>query len=163
MIIGVDTNPQKEIAGRRVGLTNFLNPVRTDQDIVATIREITGGGADYAFECVGSSAILSQAVESTRIGWGTTVTIGILPGDERVELRPRALQEGRRLIGSYLGNVKTQTELPLLADWYAEGKLHLDDLVSHRIGLEEIASGFAMLTDGRAQSGYLLPTHQQSM
>lgn len=149
-IIGVDTNPEKEIAGRAIGLTHFLNP-RITPDVVGAIREITGGGADYAFECVGSSTILSQAVESTRIGWGTTVTIGILPGDERVDLRPRALQEGRRLMGSYLGNVKTRSELPLLVDWYAEGKLHLDALISHRIGLDEVAAGFGMLADGRAR------------
>ncbi|SMH54744.1 alcohol dehydrogenase catalytic domain-containing protein [Mesorhizobium australicum] len=160
-IIGVDTNPEKEIAGRAIGLTHFLNP-RTVPDVVETIRGITGGGADYAFECVGSSAILSQAVESTRIGWGTTVTIGILPGDERVDLRPRALQEGRRLMGSYLGNVKTRSELPLLVDWYAEGKLHLDALISHRIRLDRIADGFGMLSDGRARRvviGFDEPPH----
>jgi S-(hydroxymethyl)glutathione dehydrogenase/alcohol dehydrogenase len=149
-IIGVDTNPSKEEASRRLGVTHFLDP-RIAPDIVATIRALTGGGADYAFECVGSSKILSQAVESTRVGWGTTVTIGILPGEERVDLRSRALQEGRRLVGSYLGNIKTRSELPLLADWYAEGKLHLDDLISHRIKLDQIASGFAMLADGHAR------------
>ena len=149
-IIGVDTNPDREEASRRLGVTHFIDP-RMTPDIVAIIREITGGGADYAFECVGSSKILSLAVESTRIGWGTTVTIGILPGDERVDLRPRALQEGRRLMGSYLGNIKTRSELSLLADWYAEGKLHLDDLISHRIKLDQIANGFAILADGRAR------------
>lgn len=149
-IIGVDTNPDREPTGRALGLTHFLDP-RVAGDVVGAIRDITSGGADYAFECVGSAPILSQAVESTRIGWGTTVTIGILPGEERVDLRPRALQEGRRLIGSYLGNIKTRAELPLLADWYAEGKLHLDDLISHRIALEDIAGGFAMLDDGRAR------------
>lgn len=149
-IIGVDSNPEKEAAARRLGLTHFLDP-RNTPDIVAAIRDITGGGADYAFECVGSSSVLSQAVESTRIGWGTTVTIGILPGDERADLRPRALQEGRTLMGSYLGNIKTRTELPLLVDWYAEGKLHLDDLISHHIDLDHIAKGFDMLARGRAR------------
>lgn len=146
-IIGVDTNPAKEETARRLGVTHFLVP-RPGLDIVAAIREITDGGADYAFECVGSAKILSQAVESTRIGWGTTVTIGILPGEERVDLRPRALQEGRRLMGSYLGNVKTRSELPRLVEWYAEGKLHLDELISHRIGLDDVATGFDMLSNG---------------
>ena len=149
-IIGAEPKPGQGGVGPAVGVTHFVDP-RTAGDIVAAIRGITDGGADYAFECVGSSRILSQAVESTRIGWGTTVTIGILPGDERVDLRPRALQEGRRLMGSYLGNVKTRSQLPLLADWYAQGKLHLDDLISHRIGLEAIAEGFEMLADGRAR------------
>jgi S-(hydroxymethyl)glutathione dehydrogenase/alcohol dehydrogenase len=149
-IIGIDTNSSKESAGRKVGVTHFLNPAH-DDNIVDAIREITGGGADYAFECVGSQMVLSQAVESTRIGWGTTVTIGILPGDQQIALRPRALQEGRRLMGSYLGNIKTRSQLPLLADWYAEDKLSLDDLISHRIGLEDIAHGFDMLADGSAR------------
>lgn len=149
-IIGVDTNPAKEEAARRLGVTHFIDP-RATADVVGAVRDITGGGADYAFECVGASAILSQAVESTRIGWGTTVTIGILPGDQRVDLRPRALQEGRRLMGSYLGNIKTRSELPLLADWYAEGKLHFDDLISHRIGLAEIRAGFHLLAIGEAR------------
>ena len=149
-IIGVDINPATEATARLLGVTHFLNP-RTCGDVTGAIRDITGGGADYAFECVGSSSILSQAVESTRIGWGTTVTIGILPGDQRVDLRPRALQEGRRLMGSYLGNIKTRSELPLLADWYAEGKLHLDDLISHRIRLADIAGGFALLAAGKAR------------
>lgn len=149
-IIGVDTNAAKEETARRLGVTHFIDP-GSDPDVVAAIRGITSGGVDYAFECVGSSKILSQAVESTRIGWGVTVTIGILPGDERVDLRPRALQEGRRLMGSYLGNIKTRSELPLLADWYAEGKLHLDDLISHRIALSEIRTGFEMLARGKAR------------
>jgi S-(hydroxymethyl)glutathione dehydrogenase / alcohol dehydrogenase len=149
-IIGVDTNPEKEATARLLGVTHFLNP-RVTSDVVGAVREITRGGADYAFECVGSATILSQAVESTRIGWGTTVTIGILPGEERIYLRPRALQEGRRLLGSYLGNIKTRTELPALADWYADGRLHLDDLISHRLELEDIAQGFAMLRDGSAR------------
>jgi S-(hydroxymethyl)glutathione dehydrogenase / alcohol dehydrogenase len=149
-IIGVDTNPAKEATARHLGLTHFINP-QTIGDVVGAVREISGGGADYAFECVGSSKVLAQAVESTRTGWGTTVTIGILPGDERINLRPRALQEGRRLLGSYLGNIKTRTELPLLADWYADGKLHLDELISHRIQLEEIGHGFALLREGSAR------------
>ncbi|MCO5161341.1 MAG: zinc-binding dehydrogenase [Mesorhizobium sp.] len=149
-IIGVDTNPAKDETARRLGVSHFIDP-RATADVVGAVRGITGGGADYAFECVGSSTILSQAVESTRIGWGTTVTIGILPGDQRIDLRPRALQEGRRLIGSYLGNIKTRSELPLLADWYVEGKLHFDDLISHRIGLQDIATGFDLLARGEAR------------
>ena len=109
LIIGVDTNPMKEAAARAAGVTHFINPRDPDpangekRDIVGLIREITGGGVDYSFECVGNADILRQAVECTRIGWGTTVTLGILPGTQEIALRPRAIQEGRRLIGSYLG------------------------------------------------------------
>ena len=151
MIIGVDTNPLKEAAARVAGITHFINPALGGTDVVGMIRELTGGGADYSFECVGNAAILRQAVECTRIGWGTTVTIGVLPGTQEVALRPRALQEGRRLMGSYLGNIKTRTELPQLVDWYMDGRLRLDNLISHRIGLEEIGHGFDLLAQGAAR------------
>ncbi len=86
-----------------------------------------------------------------RIGWGTTVMLGILPGTQEIALRPRSIQEGRRLIGSYLGNVKTRSELPQLVDLYLEGKLRLDNLISHRIGLEQIGHGFELLASGLAR------------
>lgn len=151
MIIGVDVNPLKEKAAVAAGVTDFINPSQAGTDVVGQIREITGGGADFSFECVGDAAILRQAVECTHIGWGTTVTIGVLPGTEEITLRPRALQEGRRLMGSYLGNIKTRTELPLLVDWYMDGRLRLDNLISHRIGLEDVANGFALLASGEAR------------
>ena len=150
-IIGIDTNPGKEAAARAVGVTHFINPVTLKGDIVGHIRELTDGGADYSFECVGHRDLVRQAVECTRIGWGTIVSIGILPGSQEMVLRPRSLQEGRHLTGSYLGNVKTRTQLPELVDLYADGKLALDDLISHRIGLEDIARGFSMLHDGVAR------------
>lgn len=151
MIIGVDTNPQKEAPARAVGVTHFIDPLKLKGDMVGHIRELTGGGADYSFECVGHQDLLRKAVECTRIGWGTTVTIGVLPGAQEVVLRPRSLQEGRRLMGSYLGNVKTRTQLPELVELYADGQLSLDDLISHRIRLDGIADGFALLRDGLAR------------
>lgn len=149
-IIGIDTNPAKEAAARAAGATEVLNPATTP-DLVGTLREITGGGADYAFDCVGGTDLLRTAVESTRIGWGTTVSIGIFPGSQEIALRPRAIQEGRRLIGSYLGNIKTRSQLPQLADWYAEGRLRMENLISHRIGLDDIGHGFDLLRRGEAR------------
>lgn len=150
-IIGIDTNPTKEAPARTAGITHFIDPAASNADLVGLIRELTGGGADYSFECVGRAALVRQAVECTRIGWGTTVMIGVLPGAEEVTLRPRSIQEGRRLIGSYLGNVKTRSELPQLVDWYMDGRIALDNLVSHRIALDDIAKGFASLADGSAR------------
>ena len=150
MIVGIDTNPSKEPFARAAGITHFVDP-STTRDIVGLIREITGGGADYSFECVGSAAILRQAVECTRIGWGTTVMLGILPNTQEVALRPRSLQEGRRLMGSYLGNVKSRSELPQLVDLYLEGRVSLDNLISHRMGLAEIGRGFELLASGVAR------------
>ena len=151
MIIGVDSNPAKEPFARAAGATHFLDASAPGFDAVGMIRELTGGGADYAFECVGQGDILRQAVECTRIGWGTTVTLGILPGAQEIALRPRSIQEGRRLIGSYLGNVKTRTELPKLVDLYLDGKIKLDNLISHRIGLDQIGHGFDLLASGAAR------------
>ncbi|MCB1476834.1 MAG: alcohol dehydrogenase catalytic domain-containing protein [Rhodobiaceae bacterium] len=151
MIIGVDTNPTKRQAAFAAGATHYVNPKDHGDNLIGVLKEMTGGGADYAFECVGSAKVLSDTVECTRLGWGTAVTIGILPTGEQLQLRPRAIQEGRKLMGSYLGNIKSRSQLPILADWYAEGKLALDDLISHRIALSEIASGFDLLRDGKAR------------
>lgn len=151
IIIGIDTNPAKEAAARAVGATHFINPAEAGDDLVGHIREITGGGADYSFECVGHAGVLRNAVECTRLGWGTTVTLGILPGTQEIALRPRALQEGRRLMGSYLGNIKTRSELPQLVDWYMDGKLSLDGLISHRITLDDIGAGFDLIASGEAR------------
>lgn len=151
MIIGLDTNAAKEEAGRIAGITHFINSGAPGCDPVGLIKDITGGGVDYSFECVGHAAVLRQAVECTRIGWGTTVMLGVLPGSQELALRPRAIQEGRRLIGSYLGNVKTRSELPQLVDWYMERKISLDNLISHRIPLENIGHGFDLLARGEAR------------
>jgi len=151
MIIGVDVNASKEAAARAAGVTHFLDPSTVAGDLVGTIRDLTGGGADYSFECVGNATLLRQAVECTRIGWGTTVMIGVLPGAQEITLRPRSIQEGRRLMGSYLGNVKTRSELPNLVDWYMERKISLDGLISHRIGLRDIGHGFDLLAKGEAR------------
>ncbi len=149
-IIGVDTNPAKEARARKVGLTHFIDASAVGQDIVGLVRELTGGGADYAFECTGHPAVLDNAVECARRGWGTTVMIGVPPGGAPISLRPRAILEGRRLLGSYLGNIKTRSELPQLVDWFMEGKISLDSLISHRIELGAINEGFALLASGEA-------------
>lgn len=151
MIIGVDSNPAKEPYARVAGVTHFLDASAPGMDVLGAIRELTDGGADYAFECVGQADILRQAVECTRIGWGTTVMLGVLPGAQELALRPRSIQEGRRLMGSYLGNVKTRSELPQLVDMYLDGRLRLDNLISHRIRLDQIGEGFELLASGAAR------------
>jgi S-(hydroxymethyl)glutathione dehydrogenase/alcohol dehydrogenase len=148
-IIGVDTNPAKEKTARIAGLTDFVNPKDIAGDLVGHLREITKGGADYAFECVGSAQLWTQAVECTRIGWGTAVMVGIPPSShETIAFRTRSILEGRRIMGCYIGNVKTRSQLPELVDWYMDGRLSLDQLVSARIPLEQINEGFAELKAG---------------
>ena len=150
MIIGVDTNPAKEARARLAGATHFIDASVQGIDIVGLVRELTHGGADYSFECTGHPAVLSNAVEAARRGWGTTVMIGVPPGGAQISLRPRSILEGRRLVGSYLGNIKTRSELPQLVDWYVEGKISLDSLISHRIELAAINEGFGLLASGEA-------------
>lgn len=149
VIIGVDTNPSRETAARAAGATHFVDPAGVE-NLLDHLRELTGGGADYSFECVGNQRVLSDAVECTRRGWGVTVMVGVLPGSQQIELRPRAILEGRRLMGSYLGNIKTRTQLPRLVDRFLEGDLGFDSLISHRIALQDINEGFARLADGSA-------------
>jgi S-(hydroxymethyl)glutathione dehydrogenase/alcohol dehydrogenase len=148
-IIGVDTNPTREATARAAGVTHFVNPNEVE-NLVDRLRELTSGGADYSFECVGNAKVLSDAVECTRKGWGTTVMVGVLPGEDRVSLRPRALLEGRRLMGSYLGNIRTRSEFPRLVDWFMQGRLLFDSLISHRIELNDINDGFERLANGTA-------------
>ncbi|AJE49181.1 zinc-binding dehydrogenase [Celeribacter indicus] len=153
-IIGIDTNTDKEAPARRAGMTHFLNARDFEGDgVVEAIREITGGGADYGFECVGHPVLAQQAVDCTRIGWGTTVLIGIMPGSmtDTIPMRPRSIQAGRSVMGSYLGNIKSLSQFPDLIDWYVEGRLTQDNLISHRIGLEQINEGFELLASGQAR------------
>ena len=151
MIVAVDVNAAKEAGARASGATHFVDSRDLANDaLIGHLHELTGGGADYAFECVGGAHLLRQAVECTRRGWGTTVMVGVLPGTEEVTLRPRSLLEGRKLMGAYLGNVKTRTDLPTLVDWVMERKLTLESLISHRIALDEIEKGFDMLASGQA-------------
>lgn len=150
MIVAVDTNPGKAPVANTSGATHFVNPLDLGEDLVGYLHELTGGGADYSFECVGRANLLRQAVECTRRGWGTTVMVGVPPGGEEVSLRPRAILEGRKLMGSYLGNVRTRSEMPMLIDWAMEKKISLESLISHRITLDEIAYGFELLASGQA-------------
>ncbi len=148
-IIGVDTNPLRETAARAAGVTHFVDPTQVE-NLLDHLRELTDGGADYSFECVGNQKVLSDAVECTRKGWGVTVMVGVLPGSQQIQLRPRAILEGRRLMGSYLGNIKTRTQLPRLVDRFMEGDVSFESLISHRIALQDINDGFARLADGSA-------------
>lgn len=150
MIVGVDTNPARESTARALGATHFVDSKASGARTAGLLHELTGGGADYSFECVGNAAVLRDAVECTRRGWGTTVMIGVPAGGDEIGIRPRAILEGRKLLGSYLGNIKTRSQLPQLVDWFMEGKIALDRLISHRIVLDEINLGLEMLARGDA-------------
>ncbi|WP_395337066.1 zinc-binding dehydrogenase [Novosphingobium sp. BL-8H] len=147
-IIGIDLNPDREAQGKRFGLTHFIDPTSTDP--VAAIRAITGGGADFAFECVGKATLMRQAFESTRIGWGCCVVLGVPADGETMQIVPFDLQLGRTVKGSFMGNVRGRSQLPALLDHYAEGALNLDDLVTHRLPMARVNEGFALMKSGDA-------------
>jgi S-(hydroxymethyl)glutathione dehydrogenase / alcohol dehydrogenase len=147
-IIGVDINPARDAQGRRFGMTHFVDG--GGGDAVARIQELTGGGVDFAFECVGNTRLMAQAFDCTRIGWGCTVVLGVPPDGETLNLVPFALQLGRTVKGSFMGNIKGRSQLPGLLDHYVAGRLNLDDLVTHRLPMAEVNRGFALMKSGEA-------------
>lgn len=150
-IIGVDANPAKEAIARKFGLTHFINARQTD-DVIAAIRALTGGaGADYAFECVGNNTLGPQALEATRMEWGTLVQIGACPpGRDALSVPVSSVLSGRTVTGSFFGKSKPRSDIAKMLDWYSQGKLHSDQLVSHRLPLERINDGFKMMERGES-------------
>jgi len=148
-IVAIDINPAREAIARAHGATHFINP-REVEDVVAKVREITGGGADYTFECVGNVALLSQAIDASNPFWGTVVSVGIPGEGVRMDFDPGTIMTGRKITGSLLGGSRTRTTIPRLVDWHADGVLHLDDLITHRLTLDEINKGFDMMKSGEA-------------
>lgn len=147
-IIGVDVNRDREAQSRAFGVTDFVDPA--DGDVVEQIRAMTGGGADHTFECVGHTGLMEQAFAATRIGWGCCTVLGVPGEGQKMSVLPFDLELGRTLKGSFMGNMKTRSELPRLLDLYAEGKLNLDDLVTHRLPMERVNEGFALMKSGQA-------------
>lgn len=145
-IIGIDSNPAKAELGLQFGMTHFVNPA--DGDVVDQIREITGGGSDYAFECVGHPALINQAIEMTRPEWGIVTLIGV--PKSAFPLNATDIMSGRTVTGSYFGKAKTRTDLRRLAEWVAEGKLNSSKLVTHVMPLDEINRGFELMLSGKS-------------
>lgn len=149
-IIGVDTNPDRADVARLFGATDFVAPGQSGGDLVSTIREMTAGGADYSFECVGNTRLMCQALEMVHPGGGVAVVVGMPPQGETLPVPPDSLLMGRSLMGSFLGNVKTRSQLPLLLQDHLEGRLDLAGLVTHRLPLERINEGFDLMRSGES-------------
>ncbi|MCP5395278.1 MAG: alcohol dehydrogenase catalytic domain-containing protein [Sphingomonadaceae bacterium] len=147
-IIGVDINPDRAEQARPFGLTHFVDPA--DGDPVARVQALTGGGADYTFECVGHAALMQQAFDASRIGCGCCTVLGVPPDGEVMRIVPFNLQLGRTVKGSFMGNIKGRSELPHLLDHYVEGRLNLDELVTHRLPIEQVNEGFELMKSGKA-------------
>ena len=147
-IIGVDINPACEARARTFGATHFVNPRDVVGDLADHLRGMTGGGADFTFECVGNVPLMSMALAVTRTGWGVCTMLGIPPDGVTLPVVPFDLQLGRTLKGSFLGNVRTRSQLPGLLDLYVDGRINLDDLVTHRLPVERINEGFDLMARG---------------
>jgi S-(hydroxymethyl)glutathione dehydrogenase / alcohol dehydrogenase len=150
MIVGVDLNPDREALAKKFGMTHFVNPADVKKDLVAHLVEITGGGADYSFECIGNVEVMRQALECCHRGWGVSVIIGVAGAGQEIRTRPFQLVTGRVWKGSAFGGARGRTDVPKIVDWYMEGKINIDDLITHVLPLERINEGFDLMHKGES-------------
>jgi len=150
MIVGVDTNPAREKMARQFGMTHFVNPKDIEGDLVAHLVELTKGGADYSFECIGNVQVMRQALECCHKGWGVSTIIGVAEAGKEIATRPFQLVTGRRWIGSAFGGARGRTDVPKIVDWYMDNKINIDDLITHTLPLERINEGFDLMKSGQS-------------
>ncbi|MDX1513819.1 MAG: S-(hydroxymethyl)glutathione dehydrogenase/class III alcohol dehydrogenase [Gammaproteobacteria bacterium] len=150
MIVGVDLNPDKAPLAERFGMTHFVNPKEVDGDIVPYLVDLTGGGADYSFECIGNVTTMRQALECCHKGWGESVIIGVAGAGQEISTRPFQLVTGRVWRGTAFGGVRGRTEVPKIVDWYMDGKINIDDLITHTMPLEQINDAFDLMHEGKS-------------
>jgi S-(hydroxymethyl)glutathione dehydrogenase/alcohol dehydrogenase len=150
MIVGVDVNPGRKELAEKFGMTHFVNPKELDGDVVAHLVELTKGGADHSFECVGNTDLMRQALECAHKGWGKSTIIGVAAAGKEISTRPFQLVTGRVWQGSAFGGARGRTDVPKIVDWYMEGKINIDDLITHILPLEQINDGFDLMTRGES-------------
>jgi S-(hydroxymethyl)glutathione dehydrogenase/alcohol dehydrogenase len=149
-IIGIDINPRRERLARQLGVTHFVNPNEVKGDLVAHVIQLTGGGADYSFECIGDVQVMRQALECCHRGWGQSIIIGVAGAGKEISTRPFQLVTGRVWKGTAFGGARGRTDVPRIVDWYMEKKINIDDLITHRLPLERINEGFDLMTRGES-------------
>jgi S-(hydroxymethyl)glutathione dehydrogenase/alcohol dehydrogenase len=149
-IVGVDLNPAREALARKFGLTHFVNPKDVRGDLVPHLVELTGGGADYSFECIGNVDVMRQALECCHRGWGVSVIIGVAGSGQEIKTRPFQLVTGRVWKGTAFGGARGRTDVPRIVDWYMEGKINIDDLITHVMPLEKINDAFDLMHEGKS-------------
>jgi len=150
MIIGVDLNPDRKAWGERFGMTHFVNPSEVSGDIVAHLVELTGGGADYTFDCTGNVTVMRQALEACHRGWGESVVIGVAPAGAEIATRPFQLVTGRVWRGTAFGGARGRTDVPKIVDWYMGGKIEIDPMITHTLPLERINEAFDLMHSGES-------------
>ncbi|CAE6753200.1 S-(hydroxymethyl)glutathione dehydrogenase/class III alcohol dehydrogenase [Paraburkholderia nemoris] len=150
MIVGVDINPARKELAEKFGMTHFVNPKEVDGDIVQYLVGLTKGGADFTFECVGNTTLMRQALEACHKGWGVSTVIGVAGAGQEIATRPFQLVTGRVWKGSAFGGARGRTDVPKIVDWYMEGKINIDDLITHVMPLERINEAFDLMHDGKS-------------
>ncbi|CDQ11865.1 alcohol dehydrogenase class III/glutathione-dependent formaldehyde dehydrogenase [Acidithiobacillus ferrivorans] len=150
MIVGVDINPGKRDLAEKFGMTHFVNPKEVESDLVPYLVNLTKGGADFSFECIGNTTLMRQALECCHKGWGTSIIIGVAGSGQEISTRPFQLVTGRNWRGSAFGGAKGRTDVPKIVDWYMEGKIHIDEMITHTLPLEEINTAFDLMHEGKS-------------
>ena len=148
-IIGIDLNPAREAMARQFGMTHFINP-KDVPNVVDAVVQLTDGGADYSFECIGNTTTMRQALECCHKGWGRSIIIGVAAAGQEISTRPFQLVTGRKWEGSAFGGARGRTDVPRIVDWYMEGKLSIDPLITHTLKLEDINHGFDLMERGES-------------
>ncbi len=148
-IIGIDLNESKVPLARQFGMTDFINPTNVD-DVVAAISDLTDGGADYSFECIGNVNTMRQALECCHKGWGESYIIGVAGAGQEISTRPFQLVTGRSWKGSAFGGARGRTDVPKIVDWYMDGRINIDDLITHTMPLDEINTAFDLMHEGKS-------------
>ncbi|BAZ43068.1 S-(hydroxymethyl)glutathione dehydrogenase/class III alcohol dehydrogenase [Chondrocystis sp. NIES-4102] len=149
-IIGIDLNPEKRALAELYGMTDFVNPKEIEGDLVAHLIELTDGGADYSFECIGSVQVMRQALECCHKGWGVSTIIGVAGAGQEISTRPFQLVTGRVWKGSAFGGARGRTDVPKIVDWYMNGKINIDDLITHTMPIEQINDAFDLMHKGES-------------
>ena len=150
MIVGVDINPAREELGKAFGMTHFVNPKEVEGDLVPWLVNLTKGGADYSFECIGNVTTMRQALECAHKGWGESIIIGVAPAGAEISTRPFQLVTGRVWRGTAFGGAKGRTDVPRIVDWYMDGKINIDDMITHTMPLEGINDAFHLMHEGKS-------------
>ena len=150
MIVGVDLNNAREELGRKFGMTHFVNPEEVQGDLVPYLVDLTRGGADYSFECIGNVKVMRQALECCHKGWGESIIIGVAGAGQEIATRPFQLVTGRVWKGTAFGGAKGRTDVPKIVDWYMDGKINIDDLITHVMPLDRINEAFDLMHEGKS-------------
>ncbi len=150
MIIGVDLNDKRKPLAEKFGMTHFVNPKEVGADLVAHLVELTKGGADYSFECIGNVDVMRQALECTHRGWGTSVIIGVAGAGKEISTRPFQLVTGRNWRGTAFGGARGRTDVPRIVDWYMDGKIDIDSLITHVMPIDDINKAFDLMHEGES-------------